>query len=59
MGNLTQQRISTESAQSRIMDADYAEETSNLVKAELLQQAGTTLLAQANQLPHTVLSLLS
>lgn len=48
----------TESARSRIMDADYAAETANLTRAQILQQAGTAMLAQANQMPQTVLSLL-
>ena len=45
-------------ARSRIMDADYAAETAALARAQILQQAGTAMLAQANQLPNSVLSLL-
>ena len=45
-------------ARSRIMDADYAAETSNLSRASILQQAGNAMVAQANQLPQQVLSLL-
>jgi flagellin len=45
-------------ARSRIMDADYAQETSNLSRANILQQAGTAMVAQANQLPQQVLRLL-
>jgi flagellin len=45
-------------ARSRIMDADYAAETSNLSRAQILQQAGNAMVAQANQLPQQVLSLL-
>jgi flagellin len=45
-------------ARSRIMDADYAVETSNLSRANILQQAGTAMVAQANQLPQQVLQLL-
>jgi len=45
-------------ARSRIMDADYASETSNLSRAQILQQAGNAMVAQANQLPQQVLSLL-
>ena len=45
-------------ARSRIMDADYAAETAALARARILQQAGTAMLAQANQLPNSVLSLL-
>ncbi|ATJ84650.1 flagellin [Halomonas beimenensis] len=46
------------SARSRILDADYAREVSRLTKAQILQQAGNSMLAQANQLPQNVLSLL-
>ncbi len=45
-------------ARSRIMDADYAAETSSLSRAQILQQAGNAMVAQANQLPQQVLSLL-
>ena len=45
-------------ARSRIMDADFAVETAALTKAQILQQAGVAMLAQANQLPQAVLSLL-
>jgi len=45
-------------ARSRIQDADFAEETANLAKNQILQQAGMAMLAQANQLPQNVLSLL-
>jgi flagellin len=45
-------------AKSRIMDTDFAAETSALTRAQILQQAGTAMLAQANQLPNNVLSLL-
>jgi flagellin len=45
-------------ARSRIMDADYAVETANLSRAQILQQAGNAMVAQANQLPQQVLSLL-
>jgi flagellin len=45
-------------ARSRIMDADYAAETAALSRAQILQQAGTAMLAQANQLPNSVMSLL-
>lgn len=46
------------SARSRIEDADYATEVSNMSRAQILQQAGTSVLAQANQVPQGVLSLL-
>jgi flagellin len=45
-------------ARSRIIDADFAAETAELTKAQILQQAGTAMLAQANQLPQAVLGLL-
>jgi len=46
------------SARSRILDADFAAETANLTRAQILQQAGTAMLAQANAIPQNVLSLL-
>ncbi len=46
------------SAESTIRDTDFATETSNLTRLQILQQAGTSILAQANQLPQQVLSLL-
>jgi flagellin len=54
-------RVSSENsaaARGRIMDADYAQETANLSRAQVLQQAGTAMVAQANQLPQSVLQLL-
>ena len=45
-------------AKSRIMDADFAAETANLTRGQILQQAGTAMLAQANSLPNGVLALL-
>ncbi|HNJ84416.1 MAG TPA: flagellin [Piscinibacter sp.] len=45
-------------ARGRIMDADFAQETANMSRAQILQQAGTAMVAQANQLPQNVLSLL-
>ena len=46
------------SSRSRILDADFAAETANLSRAQILQQAGTAMVAQANQIPQGVLSLL-
>jgi flagellin len=46
-------------AASRITDADFAAETANMSRAQILQQAGTAMVAQANQLPQSVLKLLS
>lgn len=48
----------TQSAKGRIMDADYASETAKLSKNQILQQAGVAMLAQANQMPQSVMSLL-
>ncbi|MBF0621512.1 MAG: flagellin FliC [Magnetococcales bacterium] len=56
--SLTNMSENTESARSRIMDADIAEETSNLTRNSILQQAGTAVLAQANQQPQLALMLL-
>ncbi|MCD6005128.1 flagellin FliC [Halomonas sp. XH26] len=50
--------INTSAAQSRIQDADYAREVSNLIRAQILQQAGIAILAQANQQPQMILRLL-
>jgi flagellin len=47
-----------QAARGRIMDADFAVETANLSRAQILQQAGTAMVAQANQLPQGVLALL-
>ncbi|MFL2502355.1 MAG: flagellin, partial [Luminiphilus sp.] len=56
--NLTQVSINAASTRSRIMDTDYAHATSELAKTQIIQQAGTAMLAQANQLPANVLDLL-
>ena len=56
--NLATQSVNTTAAKSRIMDTDYAQETSAMAKLQILQQAGTSVLAQANQTPQGVLSLL-
>jgi flagellin len=48
----------TSAARSRIMDTDYAAETASMTRSQILQQAGNAMLAQANQLPQQVLSLL-
>jgi flagellin len=55
---LQTQNENTQAARSRIMDTDYAAETANLTRSQILQQAGTAMLAQANQLPQSVLTLL-
>ncbi|MBL1275526.1 MAG: flagellin FliC [Ectothiorhodospiraceae bacterium] len=51
-------RESNAAARSRIMDTDFAMETANLARGQILQQAGTAMVAQANQIPQNVLSLL-
>ena len=56
--NLTNVRTNSEGARSRILDTDYAAATSELARTQIIQQAGTAMLAQANQLPQTVLALL-
>lgn len=58
ISNLTNIAENATSARSRIKDTDYAQETANLSKNQVLQQAGTAILAQAKQLPQSVLSLL-
>ncbi len=56
--NLQSGSENTSAARSRIQDADFAAETANLSRAQVLQQAGTAMVAQANQLPQQVLQLL-
>jgi len=56
--NLTNIRINAEASKSAVLDTDYAAETSALAKAQIIAQASTAMLAQANQLPQTVLALL-
>ncbi|WNL38501.1 flagellin [Halomonas sp. PAMB 3232] len=56
--NLATTSTNLSEARSRIEDADYAKEVSNMTRANILQQAGTSMLAQANQTPQSVLSLL-
>ena len=58
ISNLTAFSQSQTAAKSRIVDADFAAETAKLSKNQILQEAGTAMLAQANQLPSSVLSLL-
>ena len=58
INNISTTEINISSARSRITDADYATEVSNMSKAQILQQAGTSVLAQANQSTQGVLSLL-
>jgi len=58
MSNLSNVLENITAAHSRIMDADFAAETANITKAQILQQAGISVLAQANSLPQNVLTLL-
>ena len=56
--NIDIQNENLSAARGRITDADFATETANLSRTQILQQAGTAMIAQANQLPQNVLSLL-
>ena len=58
INNITELSTNLTSARSRIMDTDYATETATLTKGQILQQAATAMLAQANQMPNVILSLL-
>jgi flagellin len=58
VSSLTASSENLSAARSRIQDTDFAAETAQLTRNQILQQAGTAMLAQANQLPNTVLSLL-
>lgn len=58
ISNLQNSSENLSAARSRIQDADFAAETARLTRAQILQQAGTSILAQANQLPQSALSLL-
>ncbi|MDQ2149853.1 FliC/FljB family flagellin [Alcaligenaceae bacterium A4P071] len=58
IANLNNTVNNLSAARSRIEDADYATEVSNMSRAQILQQAGTSVLSQANQVPQSVLSLL-
>lgn len=58
INNLQIQSVNTAAAYSRVMDTDYAAETTNMTRNSILQQAGSAMLAQANQIPNQVLTLL-
>ena len=58
INNLSVTSENLSASRSRILDADFAKETANLSRAQILQQAGTAMVAQANQLPQGVLALL-
>jgi len=58
VNNITELSANLASARSRVIDTDYASETAQLTKGQILQQAATAMLAQANQMPNVILSLL-
>lgn len=58
VSNLTEFSNNLSASRSRVMDTDYASETANLTKGQILQQAATAMLAQANQMPNVILTLL-
>ncbi|MGX9417173.1 flagellin [Vibrio sp. RC27] len=58
INNLSNIQENVESSKSRIKDTDFAKETTQMTKAQILQQAGTSILAQAKQLPNSAISLL-
>jgi len=58
VNNLSNVVTNTEQSRSRILDTDYSQETTQLAKSQIIQQAATAMLAQANQSPQMVLSLL-
>jgi len=58
VSNIAIQTENTSASRGRIVDADFATETANLSRSQILQQAGTAMVAQANQLPQGVLALL-
>jgi flagellin len=58
VNNVTELSANLTAARSRVQDTDYANETASLTKGQILQQAATAMLAQANQMPNVILSLL-
>jgi flagellin len=58
VSNVTELSANLTAARSRVQDTDYASETASLTKGQILQQAATAMLAQANQMPNVILSLL-
>jgi len=58
VSNVTELSANLSAARSRVQDTDYAAETATLTKGQILQQAATAMLAQANQMPNVILSLL-
>jgi flagellin len=58
ISNLETSSINLQASRSRIMDTDYAQESTNLAKSQIIAQAATAMLAQANQAQQSVLALL-
>ncbi len=58
VNNITELSANLSAARSRVIDTDYAAETAQLTKGQILQQAATAMLAQANQMPNVILTLL-
>jgi len=58
VSNVTEMASNLTAARSRVIDTDYASETASLTKGQILQQAATAMLAQANQMPNVILTLL-
>ena len=58
VSNVTELSANLSAARSNVQDTDYASETASLTKGQILQQAATAMLAQANQMPNVILSLL-
>ena len=58
INNLTTLKVNTEAAKSKIVDADFAAETSKMTKSQILSQAATSMLAQANASKQNLLALL-
>ncbi len=58
INNLSNVEENVSASRSRIQDTDFANETAQMTKNQILQQAGTSILAQANQVPQAALSLL-
>jgi flagellin len=56
--NQANELANTQASRSRVLDTDYASATTELARTQIIQQAGTAMLAQANQLPQNVLALL-
>jgi flagellin len=58
LSNITELSANLSASKSRVIDTDYASETASLTRGQILQQAATAMLAQANQMPNVILTLL-